>query len=102
MASADFTRGQMDIREQQRTWSGFLRGSLWGSLILMLVLAYLTFTLAIGLNWFISLVIVAGLGLVAGVALGMGGAWIATVVALSALAVFVQAVIALASAVIPG
>lgn len=102
MASADYTRGSMDISDQSSTWRGFITASLWGSAILLLVIAYLTFTLALGMHWLIALVLCAGAGLIGGVLMGMGGAWIATVIGLSALAVFIQVVIFIAQALIPG
>ncbi len=100
MASADYSRGKMDISDQSRTWSGFLKFALWGSFITILSVAYMTFTLAMGMNWLIALVLCAGFGIVGGLLLGMGGAWIAAVIGLSALAVFVQVLIMISRALI--
>jgi len=74
MASADYTRGQMNIAEQERTWDGFMRASLWGSAIIMLVIAYAVFAIPLGLNWFVALILCAGAGIVGGVLMTMGGA----------------------------
>ena len=101
MAAADYTRGEMDITTQEQTWDGFIRFSLWGGLLTIMAVAYMTLTLAAGMNWLIALVLCAGSGLVGGLLLGMGGAWIAAVIGLSALAIFIQILIALSQALIP-
>ncbi len=100
MASADYTRGDMDVSEQQRTWDGFMRASLWGSAILMLVIGYAVLAVALGLNWFVALVICAGAGIVGGTLMNMGGAWLATVVGLSGLAVLIQFIITVTGALL--
>lgn len=99
MAGSDYVHGEMEIKEQTRTWEGFMTFTLWGSGIIMLVLAYATFAVAMGMNWMVSLMICAIAGIVGGLLLRMGGAWIATVIALSALAVFIQLIITLFGAV---
>ncbi len=93
MAASDYVRGEMDIEDQKNTWAGFMTASLWGGLITTLVLAYATLTIALGMNWMVALVLCAGAAIVGGMAMGMGGAWIATVVGLAALAVLIQAII---------
>jgi len=98
MAGSDYIRGEMDIAEQTRTWDGFIKGTLWGSFIIILLVAYSTFTVALGMNWAVALGLCAALGIVGGLALNMGSAWIATVVILSALAVILQVCIMLFSA----
>ncbi|MCI4646008.1 MAG: aa3-type cytochrome c oxidase subunit IV [Hyphomonadaceae bacterium] len=100
MAASEYTRGSMDISDQASTWNGFIKGSVWGSALILTLVAYLTFTLAIGMNWMIALVICAGAALVGGLLMGMGGAWIGTVVGLTALAVFVQIIIGISKALI--
>lgn len=102
MASADYTRGKMDISEQSRTWSGFLTGTVWGTGLLLIIVAYLTFTLTLGMHWMVALVLCAGAGIVGGLLLGMGGTWLVTVVGLAALAVFVQVIIFIAGLLISG
>ena len=73
----------------------YMKASTWGGLILLLSVGYMVFTLSIGMNWLVSLVLCAGAGIAIGVGMGMGGAWIATVVALAGAAIFIQILIAL-------
>jgi hypothetical protein len=98
MAGSDYTHGEMDISEQARTWDGFVNFTLWGSGLILLILAYATFTVAMGMNWIVALVLCAIGGILGGMFMGMGGAWIAAVIAMSALAVIVQVIIMLAGA----
>lgn len=100
MATPDYTRGEMDISDQENTWKGFITASVWGSAIIMLIVAYATFTLTMGMNWIVALVLCAGAGIVGGLLMGMGGTWLVTVLALTGLAVFVQIVITISKAMI--
>ncbi|MEM0986206.1 MAG: aa3-type cytochrome c oxidase subunit IV [Pseudomonadota bacterium] len=102
MESAEYARGEMDIAEQQRTWDGFMKASVWGSAIVSMVLMYTVLAIPLGINWFVSLVLTAGAGIVGGLAVNMGGAWIVTVIGLSGIAVLVQLIITVSKAMIPG
>lgn len=95
MAGSDYTRGSMDIAEQNRTWEGFINFTLWGSGLIMLIVGYATFTVALGMHWIVALVISAVVGVAGGSFMKMGGAWIATVVGLCGIAVVVQLLIML-------
>jgi len=95
MAGSDYTHGEMDIAEQNRTWDGFIKGTLWSSFIIGLLVAYSTLTVALGMHWAVALGLCVIGGIVGGMALGMGSAWMATVVLLAALAVIVQVMIIL-------
>lgn len=102
MAMADPSQGKMDITEQQRTYSGFLQFTLWGTFILALILTHSTLTLVLGLHWLVSLTLCVLLGVVGGMFLGMGTVWLVTVAGLAGLAVFVQVLIALFRLALPG
>lgn len=95
MAGSDYTHGEMDIQEQARTWDGFVNFTLWGSGLIMLIVAYATFTVAMGMNWIVALFLCAIAGVLGGMFMGMGGAWIAAVIGLTVLAVIVQLTIML-------
>lgn len=93
MASQDYQRGQMDISGQKATWNGFMLGSVWGSLILTLIVGYAVLALAIGTNWIVALGLMAIVGFGAGLFMNLGGRWMATVVVMITLALIVQAFI---------
>lgn len=97
MAGAEYTKGEMDIAEQERTFDGFMTASLWGGLIIALILCHATFTLAMHMHWMVSLALCLIGGVGAGMVMGMGGAWLATVAGLTVLAVVVQVIIGIFS-----
>lgn len=90
MASSDYKRGEMDIDSQAKMYDGFMKAALWGTLIVLLGVGYATFVLSLGMNWMVALALVAGAGIAIGLFMNMGGAWIATVIVLAGIAVFVQ------------
>ncbi|MEO0466286.1 MAG: aa3-type cytochrome c oxidase subunit IV [Pseudomonadota bacterium] len=98
--ASDYTRGEMDITDQENTWNGFMTASVWGSAITAVVLTYVTLTLAIGMNWMIALGICAILAVAGGMFMGMGGAWIGAVVAMTGVAIVVQIFIGLFNALL--
>ena len=95
MAASDYTRGEMNVDAQKSMFDGTMKAGAWGALITLLGLAYATFTLSIGMPWLVALVITAGAGIVIGLGMGFGGAWVATMVGLSGLALFIQLLILL-------
>ena len=94
--AGDYTRGEMEIESQKKMYVGTMKAGAWGAIITLLGLAYATFTLSIGMNWLVALVLCAGSGIVIGLGMGFGGAWVATIIGLSGLAVFIQVLITLA------
>ena len=93
--AGDYTRGEMNIEAQKSMYAGTMKAGAWGALITLLGLAYATFTLSMGMPWLVALVVCAGGGIVIGMGMGFGGAWVATIVGLSGLAVFIQLLILL-------
>lgn len=93
MATSEYHHGEMDIQSQRSTWDGFITASVWGSLILVLSIGYTVLAVAIGVNWMVSLGLMAIVGFGAGLFLNLGGRWMATVVLLILLALLVQAFI---------
>lgn len=100
MASHEYHRGEMDISGQKATWDGFITGSVWGSLIIILMVGHATLSIAIGLNWAVSLGLMTIVGVAAGLLMNLGGRWMATVVVLVILALITQAMIWLFGAVL--
>ncbi len=95
MAASDYTHGEMNVESQARTFSGVMKASAWGAIITLLALAYATFTLSIGMPWLVALAITAGAGIAIGLGMGFGGAWVATIIGLSGIALFIQVLIML-------
>ncbi|MCU0883037.1 MAG: aa3-type cytochrome c oxidase subunit IV [Hyphomonadaceae bacterium] len=85
MAGQDdtYTHGSMEISDQTGTYKGFLVWATWGSLICALAVLFLSLVFAAGQPWLGSLFGVAALGVVAGMAMKLGGGWFATVVGLT-------------------
>ena len=54
------------------------------------IIGYATLAIAIGINWMVSLALIAAVGIVAGLLLNLGGRWLATVVMLIITALVVQ------------
>ena len=100
MASQEYHHGEMEIRDQKATWDGFITGSVWGGLIIILMVGHATLAIAIGMNWAVSLGLMALVGCGAAVLMNLGGRWMATVVVLIVLALIVQAMIWLFGAVL--
>lgn len=98
MASSDYTRGEMPVESQKSMYEGFMKAGMWGAVILLMGIGYSVLTLSLDMNWMISLVLSAGFGLVVGLFMGFGTAWVATVVVLAAIAVFVQILVMLGGA----
>ena len=98
--SDDYVRGEMNIATQERTWEGFKKVSLWASLIISLILAYAVFTITMGMNWFVALLILAVAGIAAGLFMSMGSAWIVTVVGLCVFGFVLHLIILFAKAVL--
>ena len=100
MASEEYVRGEMQIDPQKNMYDGFMRAGMWGAVILMMAVGHSVLVLSIDMNWMISLVLTAGAGLAVGLFMGFGTAWIATVVVLAGLGVFVQLLVMLFAAIL--
>ncbi len=95
MAASDYTHGEMSIDSQSRMYSGFMKAGMWGAIITLLTLGYATFALSLGMHWLVALTLCAGVGIAVGLGMGFGGAWVATIIGLSGLAIFIQFLIML-------
>ena len=100
MASEEYVRGEMQIDPQKNMYDGFMRAGMWGAVILMMAVGHSVLVLSIDMNWMISLVLTAGAGLAVGLFMGFGTAWIATVVVLAGVGVFVQLLVLLFAAIL--
>jgi len=84
------TDAYMDMAARRGMWKGFGTFTAWGSLLVLIVVGYATFTLTMGVPWIGALIGFAAFGIVAGLLMNMGGAWIATVIGLVVLGLFLQ------------
>jgi hypothetical protein len=80
-----YVHGTMEIADQAGTYKGFLVWATWGSLLCALGVLFLSLVFAAGQPWLGSLFGVAALGVIAGMAMKLGGAWFATVIGLTVL-----------------
>ena len=80
MADSNYTHGEMDIKEQARTFHGFMRMTVWGSAHLVILLTFLTLHFSVGTGWFTALGLAFVLGVVIGLLLKMKSAWYAALV----------------------
>ncbi len=67
--------GGMDIADQKNTFTGFLHAALWGSALIIMLVALLTFAFAMNLGWFAGLGAFAVIGAGVGLLFRMSGAW---------------------------
>ena len=98
MATGDYTHGEMNVEAQEAMYDGTMRAGMWGALIILLGLAYSVFVLSIGMNWMVALGVCVAGALAIGFGMGLGAAWVVTVIGLAGLAVFIQILVILASA----
>jgi len=68
----DYTRGQMDISQHKKTYDAVMSVSVYSSLVIGLVVLYLTLVFAAGSGWFLALVITGAIGGAAGYMMKQG------------------------------
>lgn len=85
---SDYTRGEMEIAEQNKTFNKFMDFSVWGTGLLIVSLLFFILVFAANISWFISLVVSAIVGIIFGLVLKLSGGWYATVIGLSILGFF--------------
>jgi hypothetical protein len=91
------TDAYMDMSARRGMWKAFGHFTAWGSMLVILVVGYATFTLTMHIPWIGALIGFSAFGIAAGLLMGMGGAWVATVIGLGVLALFIQVLIWLGS-----
>jgi len=80
--ASDYVRGEMDIDHQKSTFDGFIAVSVWGSLLTIVSVLYLTLAFAAGMDWLAALIATGIVGGVLGMALGMKTSWYVTLAGL--------------------
>lgn len=87
------TDAYMDMAARRGMWKGFGTLAAWGSLLVLMVIGYAVFTLTMHIPWIGAMIGFAVFGIAAGLLMNLGGAWVATVIGLCVLAVFLQVLI---------
>lgn len=100
--ASDHVRGEMDISHHKSTFDGFISVSVWSALITSVSLLYFTLVFAVGFDWMGSLIVSAGVGVLAGLALNMKTAWYMTVAGLFILGLIIGGVTLLFAAALAG
>ena len=95
------TDAYMDMAAKRGMADAFGHMVTWSCMLLVLIVGYATFTLTMHVPWIGALLAFAVVGVVGGLVLKMGGAWQATVVGLVVLALIIQGLIALGTALLP-
>lgn len=95
MSEAEYQRGGMDISDQKKMWDGFMKSSAIGGLLTVLLVGFLTFVFAMGMNWAVALGITLIAGVVIGLAMNLGTGWIVTMVGFAILVVIVRILMAI-------
>jgi len=91
------TDAYMDMAAKRNMWTAFGTFVAWGSLILMLTVGYAVFTITMHIPWIGAMIGFAAFGIAAGLFMNLGGAWIATVIGLCVLGLFIQLLVFLGS-----
>ena len=85
-AHAEAPRGGMDIHDQKETFHHFVAFSLWGTLLVIMLVALLTVAFAMNLGWFAGLTAYVVIGVAAGLFMRMSGSWWVLVIGTTVLA----------------
>ena len=85
---------------RERAWRGFLTVCAWALLHVLLVTGYLIMVFAIGIDWFVSLLVLLVAGLAAGSLLRLSGAWSAAMLLQAALVILVRLLVYLFTSIL--
>lgn len=85
--------GEMPVEGHDKTYAGFIGGSVWGGGIILLLCLYSILTFAAHFAWIPSLVGTFVVGILYGMALKMKTGWYATVFGLAVFAAIVSILI---------
>lgn len=96
--SSNYNRGDMKVDAQGRTFSGFMGGTVYGGVMVALVVIMPTLVFAVGMHWLSALVATVILGFILGAVLKLKGAYYVGLIAVSALVAIFCAVLGLVAA----
>ena len=75
MAESHGAHGDMEIQDQKETFHGFLSASVWGSGLVVQLVALLTLGFAIGMGWWAGLAALVAIGVGVGLIFRMSGVY---------------------------
>jgi len=96
--SSNYNRGDMKIDAQGRTFNGFMGGTVYGGVVVALVVIMPTLIFGVGLGWLPALIATFVVGVLCGVALKLKGGFYVGLVAVSILVAIACALLSLAAA----
>jgi len=94
MASSDYIRGEMEIAPQEGAYKGFMAGTVYGGVAIIVMLLYPILVFAVKLPWLTSLGLAVALGLILGIALKLKAGWYAGLIASAVPLAIISALIA--------
>ena len=90
---------KVNIENREAMFRNFVRFCGWGGMHVLLVTGYLTLVFAIGMNWFVALILMALAGIGGGLLMKLGSVWYLSLVGQAAIVVFARICILLFMAV---
>lgn len=81
--ASEYQRGDMEIDEQENTFSSFMGMSVWFGGFTAVIVLWLALTFATGTGWMVATIISTIVGVAMGLALKMKAGWYATVIGLA-------------------
>jgi len=67
--------GQMEIASHKAMFDGFLKVTEWACVFVAMLLGLTVFAFAMGMGWWIGLIVWAVIGVAAGALMGLGNTW---------------------------
>ena len=78
---SEYHRGEQEITDQKETYSGFLKVSAWGTLLTAMLVLHLSVAFGSPAGWWSGLGAALAVGVIGGLLMRLGGAWVAAVIA---------------------
>ncbi|NNC37049.1 MAG: aa3-type cytochrome c oxidase subunit IV [Acidimicrobiales bacterium] len=90
---SDYSRGDMPVDAHNKTFSGFIKGSAFGTAFIAVSVIMPTLVFCTSMTWGPALLISFIIGLILGPVLKLGGSWYGTLIALAIFAALVSMLI---------
>lgn len=90
---SDYTRGTMPMDAQTKTFSGFIKGSAFGTAFIAVSLIMPILVFCTSMTWGPALLVTFIIGLILGPVFKLGGSWYGTLIALAIIGALVSLLI---------